>query len=151
MKRIAIIAAVIAIAFIIGISSLGPYVPEHEICKGTAACFSGIVTQVTDGDTIKVDGKPIRLALISTPELHERGGIGAREFTLEFCPVGSVAIVDQDDGQRDGSFGRMIAAVYCGDNLLNSGLLDFRKGTIDERFCRTSEFSGEDWVKRHGC
>ncbi len=151
MKRIAIIAAVIAIALIIGISSLGPDVPEHEICKGAAACFSGTVTEVIDGDTIKVDGKSIRLALVSSPELHESGGIGAREFTFGVCPVGSVAIVDEDDGQKEGSFGRMIGVVYCGDNLLNSELLDFRKATIDERFCSTSEFSGEDWVKRHGC
>ena len=121
------------------------------ICKGNAACFSGKVTAVTDGDTIKVDGKTIRLALSSTPELHESSGINAREYVLKVCPVGSIAIVDEDDGQQEGSYGRTVAAIYCGDKLLNSAILDSKLGVISREFCKSSEFGNEDWAKRNGC
>jgi len=150
-----IFTVIIALAGLILISIAALSAPDSEIkpeqCKGSAACFSGKVTAITDGDTIKVDGKPIRLALTSTPELHESGGINAREFTLEFCPPGSTAIVDEDDGQQEGSFGRMIAAVYCSDMLLNAALLDSKRATISERFCSSSEFGNEDWALRNGC
>ena len=36
---------------------------ETGMCSGNAGCFTGIVTNVIDGDTIKVDGQPIRFAL----------------------------------------------------------------------------------------
>jgi len=138
---------------LVSIAALSP--PDSEVipeqCMGSDSCFSGKVTAITDGDTIKVDGKPIRLALSSTPELHESGGINAREFTLEFCPPGSTAIVDEDDGQQEGSFGRMIAAVYCSDKLLNAALLDSKRATISERFCSSSEFGNEEWALRNGC
>jgi len=154
LKKI-IYTVIIALAglILISIAVLSP--PDSEVkleqCMGSAACFSGKVTAITDGDTIKVDGKPIRLALSSTPELHESGGINAREFTLEFCPPGSTAIVDEDDGQQEGSFGRMIAAVYCSDKLLNAALLDSKRATISERFCSSSEFGHEEWALRNGC
>ena len=110
-----------------------------------------ILAAVTDGDTIKVEGITIRLSLASAPELHESGGINAREFTLETCPVGSTATVDEDDGQMEGSFGRTVAAVYCGDKLLNAAILDSKLGVISKEFCGTSEFGTEDWAKRNGC
>jgi endonuclease YncB( thermonuclease family) len=152
-KTIFTVLIAIAGLILISIASLSP--PDSELkpeqCKGSAACFSGKVTAITDGDTIKVDGKAIRLTLTSTPELHESGGINSREFTLSFCPPGSIAIVDEDDGQQEGSLGRMIAAVYCHDMLLNAALLDSKHATISERFCSSSEFGNEDWAKRNGC
>ncbi len=154
MKK-AIFTVIIALVGLILISIAAQSPPDSEVtpeqCMGSASCFSGKVTAITDGDTIKVDGKPIRLALSSTPELHESGGINAREFTLEFCPPGSTAIVDEDDGQQEGSFGRMIAAVYCSDKLLNAALLDSKRATISERFCSSSEFGNEEWALRNGC
>jgi endonuclease YncB( thermonuclease family) len=152
----AVLAAAIAIVFLIASGIIGylSQLDEEEkpaICKGTAACFMGKVTAVTDGDTIKVEGIAIRLALASAPELHESGGINAREYTLKACPVGSIATVDEDDGQREGSLGRTIAAVYCGDKLLNAALLDSKLGSISSEFCGTSEFGSEDWAKRNGC
>jgi len=76
-----IFSVIIALAGLIRISITTLSPPDSEVkleqCKGTAACFSGKVTAITDGDTIKVDGKPIRLALSSTPELHENGGINS--------------------------------------------------------------------------
>ena len=155
MKK-AILAATIAIVFLI-VSGIIGYLSQSEdenkpaICKGTAACFVGKVTAVTDGDTIKIEGIAIRLSLASARELHESGGINAREFTLKTCPVGSTATVDEDDGQMEGSYGRTVAAVYCGDKLLNAAILDSKLGTISKQFCGVSEFGAEDWAKRNGC
>jgi len=150
-----IFTVIIVLAGLILVSIAVLSTPDSEVkleqCKGSAACFSGKVTAVTDGDTIKVDGKAIRLALTSTPELHESGGINAREFTLAFCPPGSTAIVDEDDGQQEGNFGRMIAAVYCSDMLLNVALLDSKHATISARFCSSSEFGNEYWAIKNGC
>ena len=154
MKK-TIISIIIGVAGLVLISVAGLSIPNIDVkpeqCKGTAACFFGKVTAITDGDTIKVDGKPIRLALTSTPELHESGGINAREFTLEFCPPGTIAVIDEDDGQQEGSYGRMIAVVYCNDMNLNAALLDSKRATISEKFCSDSEFGKEDWARRNGC
>ena len=148
-----IIAIIIAIAAAFGL--MNPAEEQEDLknvfCKGTAECFAGTVTEVIDGDTIKVEGASIRLALASAPELHEGGGIGAREFTLSFCPIGSQAIVDEDDGQTQGSFGRTIANVFCGERSLNAALLDTNRAQISVEFCDVSEFGTEDWAKRNGC
>ena len=39
-------------------------------CSGNARCFSGKVTSVIDGDTIRVNDHSVRLALSSAPELN---------------------------------------------------------------------------------
>jgi len=124
---------------------------QSQSCSGSAGCFTGYVTDVIDGDTIEVDGTRIRLALTSTPELSEEYGIEALEFTTTLCPIGSTALVDEDDGQTGGSYGRTIGKVYCGDVSLNSALLEEGLAYIDETFCSTSEFSSEEWAKKYGC
>ena len=113
--------------------------------------FESHVTDVIDGDTIEVDHVRIRLSLTSTPELDEKGGVKAKQFTSNLCPLGSLARVVVDGGQPQDQYGRMLAKVYCGDELLNSELLEYDLATIDKRFCSKSEFSGEDWAKKYGC
>ena len=154
-KKIAISIA-IGIGFLIIVMTEGSYFAylpnENGIsCEGSANCFTGTVTEVIDGDTIVVNDVHVRLALTSTPELNETYGIESKEFTESICPVGSNALVDEDDGQVGGSYGRMIGKVYCGKTLLNSALLDKGLGTIDTTFCSVSEFSIEDWAQKYGC
>ncbi|MEM2161036.1 MAG: thermonuclease family protein [Candidatus Nitrosotenuis sp.] len=120
-------------------------------CSGSTGCISGIVARVIDGDTLEINGTRIRLALTSTPELSEKNGIDAKDFTSKFCPVGSYVIVDEDDLQKGGSYGRTIGKVLCKHGMLNSALLESNLAYIDKRFCSTSEFSSEDWAKKHGC
>ncbi len=120
-------------------------------CKGTAGCFFGPVTHVIDGDTVVVNDVHIRFALAAAPELSQKGGVEAKEFVESICQVGSKALVDEDDGQRGGSYGRTIGELYCGDTLVNSALLEKGLGTIDKRFCGTSEFASEGWAKKYGC
>ena len=131
------------------------------LCKGAAACFSGNVTKVVDGDTLDVNGIRIRLSLINTPEVGMKNYTEAKDLALKLCPVGSMALVDQDDGQTRGSYGRMIGEVYCNfkagvENLtltknlseeeLKSGLAE-----ILTKYCASSEFAGELWAKKYGC
>ncbi len=92
-------------------------------CSGSASCSEGIVTKIIDGDTIDVDYLTIRFSLINSPEFGESGYEAATLFTAEMCPVGSRVLVDEDDGQTSGSFGRQIAKVFCGNKVINEELL----------------------------
>jgi endonuclease YncB( thermonuclease family) len=128
--------------------------PESDLrieCSGSGACFKGIVTKVIDGDTIKVNDITIRLALVDTPERREIGYQEATSYTARLCPEGSEVFVDEDDGQTSGSYGRMIAKVYCGGKVINEGLLVSKNAIILAEFCAESEFSIDEWAKRYGC
>ena len=67
------------------------------------------------------------------------------------CPVGSQALIDEDDGQTQGSYGRILAVVYCDDMNLNEELLDSGLGYLASEFCDDSEFASTKWAKKHGC
>lgn len=127
-------------------------VPSSE-CQGQDDCFSGIVTEIVDGDTLDVNNVRIRLTLVNTPERGESGYQEAKEFIESMCPVGSKALVDEDDGQKEGSFDRVIGLVYCGNEklLLNEHLLNEGHAQVFGDFCGVSEFSEEGWVKEFGC
>jgi endonuclease YncB( thermonuclease family) len=120
-------------------------------CSGEARCFSGTVTKVTDGDTIRVDDIAVRLALVNTPERGQAGYSEATNFTAGICPIGSMATVDEDDGQTEGSYGRVVAKVFCSGKMLNEELLAAGHAAIYESFCSESEFGREEWAVRHGC
>jgi len=122
-----------------------------QSCSGSARCISGTVTRIVDGDTIHVDGQSIRFALVSAPELHEDGGTSAKQVIEIMCPVGSKVLVDEDDGQQEGSYGRIVAVVYCDGINLNALSLDLYRVYLSSEFCYKSEFSSEDWVQEYGC
>jgi micrococcal nuclease len=127
-----------------------PSYPSHD-CSGNARCITGTVTSVIDGDTIKVDGQSIRFALASAPEPNEFGGDTARNFIEEICPVGSTATVDEDDGQTEGSYGRIVGVIYCNGVNLNEELVDSGLGYLSTGFCDGSEFATENWAQKYGC
>lgn len=123
-----------------------------------ATAQTGTVTRVIDGDTLQVDRETtIRLALVDTPERGELGYEEASSFTRLKCPVGTTVVYDADDGQKEGSYGRLIAMVWCtghGTNAavsLNDLLLVHGFAEIDKRFCSASEFGDDEWAKRGGC
>lgn len=120
-------------------------------CSGSASCFAGTVTHIVDGDTIDIGEMRIRLALVNTPERGNEGYSSATDFTSLACPVGSKAIIDEDDGQLEGSFGRMIGKVTCGDKVLNAELLTAGFAQVLTEFCAESEFAEEDWADNYGC
>jgi len=128
----------------------GP-LPEKQVCSGGARCVSGMVTKVIDGDTIEVDGQSIRFALVDTPEYGEKGYTQARNYIETICPVGSGALVDEDDLQTEGSHGRIIGVIYCNNLNLNEQVLSVGHAEILTSFCSKSEFAGEQWVQKFGC
>ena len=131
------------------------------LCKGAAVCFSGNVTKVVDGDTLDVNGIRIRLSLINTPEIGMKNYTEAKDLALKLCPVGSMALVDQDDGQTRRSYGRMIGEVYCNfkagvENLTltkNLSEEELKSGLAEmlTKYCASSEFASELWAKKYGC
>ena len=120
-------------------------------CLGTAKCFTGIVTKVIDGDTLKVNGESIRFSLASAPELKGYGGVDSKNFIETICPVGSTVTVDEDDGHVIGSYGRIVGLIHCNGVNLSSELLDSTLGYLDDRFCDSSEFAELKWAQKHGC
>jgi micrococcal nuclease len=66
-------------------------------------------------------------------------------------------LVDEDDGQKEGSFDRVIGLVYCGNENINSKkslnelLLEGGYAVIYQDFCGVSEFSRAPWVQSRGC
>ncbi len=124
---------------------------SSQDCSGTARCITGFVTKIVDGDTIHVDGVSVRFALSSAPELKGYGGTDSRDFIDTICPVGSDVLVDEDDSQTEGSFGRIIGVVYCNGVNLNSELLDAGLGYLADQFCDSSEFAEDSWAVKHGC
>lgn len=124
-------------------------------CEGTANCLLGMVTKVIDGDTVDVDdGKRIRLSLVNTPERNEPGYAEAKDFVQKVCGVGKPILVDEDDRQKEGSYGRMIGLVYCGDEhliSLNQILVEKGYAKILPNFCQRSEFSYMMWAQNNGC
>jgi hypothetical protein len=126
-------------------------------CQGQADCFRGTVTEIVDGDTLDINNVRVRLALVNTPERGENGYTEALDFVQSVCNVGTTALIDEDDGQKEGSFDRVIGLVYCGnDNInnkksLNELLLDGGYATIYQDFCGISEFTSASWAQSRGC
>ena len=126
-----------------------------------ATAITGTISRVIDGDTILVNGDTtIRLALVDTPERGQPGYEAASTFTRTQCPSGTTIIYDADDGQRGGSYGRLIALVWCAGIghtasnaavTLNEMLLIRGYAEIDKRFCGASEFGDDEWAVRGGC
>lgn len=147
LRRIVWFAAILIIAIFVYANQNG----QMFGCRGSAACFAGKVDRVIDGDTLVISNVTIRLALVNVPGKNEKAGMEALNFTANLCRVGSTALVDEDDGQRDGSYGRTVAVVYCGKKNVNEALLSNGFGSMYIDFCRRSEFRNEDWAKRNGC
>ena len=118
--------------------------------------FSGIITEITDGDTLDfriLNGSniTIRLSLVDTPERGELGYEEASEFAATVCPVGSDAIFVQDSWQKVDKYDRSLGLVYCNDMMLNEMLLSSGHSEIFEIYCDESEFGTQDWAVKYGC
>src|SRR5918992_2594710 len=127
-------------------------------CQGQADCFKGKVTGIVDGDTLDINNIRVRLTLVNTPERGEAGYTEAREFVKSVCSIGTDVLVGEDDGQKEGSYDRLIGLVYCvGDDnssnnkgaLLNGVLLQRGYAVVFEEFCDKSEFSKARWVQEY--
>ena len=118
--------------------------------------FSGIISKITDGDTLDfriMNGEniTIRLSLVDTPERGEPGYEEAANFVESFCPVRSAAVFVQDSWQKVDKYDRSLGLVYCSDMLLNEILLSSGHAEIFKIYCSESEFGNQDWAVRYGC
>ena len=133
----------------------GPSEPEIIVepasCFGIGDCITGKVTEIIDGSVIFVNRSSIKFVLIDTEQISTPGGKEAKKFVEQACPVGSKVLVDEDGGQKLGSFGRMLAVVYCDNVNINSALLEAGLAKFKTNHCKISEFSEQDWTKNHGC
>ncbi len=73
----------------------------------------GRVTEVTDGDSIKVDGRSIRLIGVNAPEFGRPNAGPSRDALLQLLEGGSVRL-EHDIEVRD-QFGRELAYVFLDD------------------------------------
>ena len=120
-------------------------IPTSNYNSANAQYFTGKVTGIVDGDTIQVDGKSIRFALASTPEINTPMGLAAKKYVQEICPMGSKVTVDEDDGQTQGSYGRIVAMVTCNGVNLNQAIIEKGFGHLSFAYCEDSEFSDNAW------
>src|SRR3989449_9532411 len=102
-KRQSVTAVVVLVAVLVAAGLLYSYLPKgspssnpsgippgnSSKCKGTAACFTGSVTYMVEGDRLNVAPRRIRLALVNSPEVGQRGITEAKKFTPRPGPVGS--------------------------------------------------------------
>ncbi len=127
--------------------------PESCPTSFSPRCFTGTVTEILDGDTVRVDHARFGLVLISSTQLDEEEGQKAKAFLESVCPVGSDALVDQDNLRPfEGLIGsgRILGTVYCNGLNLNEELVKFDSEYFDGMYCHTSEFADESWA-REGC
>jgi endonuclease YncB( thermonuclease family) len=97
--------------------------------------------EIVDGDTIDVNNVRIRLSMVDAPEREEVGYGEATKTVESICPVSSNALVDEDDGQKERSYDRVIGVVYCNSNArsVNQVLIEDGKATVYEDFCNVSD------------
>ena len=91
-----------------------------------------MVVDVIDGDTIVVQiagrDEHVRLIGIDTPEVHvtegepECQGPEASAFTASLLPPGTSVRLERDVVGRD-DYGRLLAYVYAGDELVNEAIV----------------------------
>ncbi len=113
-------------------------------------CYVGVVTKIVDGDTIYVDKKPVRLALVNTPEKRQTGYDDATSFVLGSCPIGSQILVDVDDILSTDELGVNFAKITCGNVNVNESLMKKGLARMYDSFCTESEFMYEAWAT-HNC
>ncbi|MCK9442492.1 MAG: thermonuclease family protein [Methanothrix sp.] len=114
----------------------------------------GIVTYVTDGDTITVEGVGVvRLADVDSPELAETGGPEAKEYTRKQL-LGKLVFLDLDNITGLDRYGRKVCIVSMvnddgsvGENF-NCMLVDAGHATVED--VKDNEFDPREWWETTG-
>lgn len=62
-------------------------------------------------------------------------------------------MVNEDDGQKAGIYGRMIGLVLCErlDSSLNKAILTSGNAEVLAQFFGANKFSTKDWAQQYGC
>jgi micrococcal nuclease len=79
--------------------------------------FSGVVVRAIDGDTVELsDGRRIRYIGVDAPEAHAAGGAAATARNRDLVQGKTVRL--EFDHDRHDRFGRVLAHVWVGENLV---------------------------------
>ena len=92
--------------------------------------LEGAVTHVRDGDTIEVEGVPVRLSGLHAPEMHEDRGSTARDFMINL--VAGQQVRCELTGAR--SYDREIGICYLGSTDIAAELVKAGLGRDCPRF-----------------
>ena len=65
--------------------------------------------------------------------------------------MGSEVLVDEDEGQIEGNYERIIGKVFCQGIMLNEKIIEKGHGQLSTFYCNQSEFYDEPWAKKYGC
>ena len=151
IRRYYVVPIVIAIVSIIVVFGFGSSDTTPENIEPIFMGHEGQITRVIDGDTLLIDQTKIRLSLVNSPELNEKGYQEAKNFASTVCPVGANAEFVEDSWQPVDKYGRSVGLVYCNDMMLNKLLLTNGHAEISTYYCDKSEFGNDDWARAYGC
>jgi micrococcal nuclease len=109
----------------------------------------GNVTNVTDGDTIIVEGLGVvRLADVNSPELAATGGPEAKEYTRKQL-LGKLVFLDLDNKTGLDQYGRKVCVVFLANAngtvgaLFNRMLVDAGHARVED--VKDNEFDPREW------
>ena len=120
-------------------------------CMGDGQCITGTITGYNEAFAPKINSYLTRMSIATAPELRDEGGQTAVDYVESICPVGSTAMIDEDDGQIGNLDGRIIGVIYCNGVNLNEVLGTSEYGSMWTKFCKQSEFVREPWAWDNGC
>jgi endonuclease YncB( thermonuclease family) len=120
-------------------------------CDPARDCFQGSITRITDGDTLEVNERRVRLVLVDAPERNTPAGPAATRYLEALCPAGSQALVYVDSLQPRDDYGRTLGLVWCGGRRVNEEMIRSGRAALYRRFCGESVFGLEPWAIELGC
>lgn len=110
-------------------------------CKAES---TGLCTQVSDGDTIYVEGVgKVRLVGVNTPEKGVKGADTSTYLVKKLCLNREVSL-DIDNSKHTDKYGRTLAVVIVDGKNLNEILL--KEGLAEIMYIPPSEFHPQDWA-----
>jgi micrococcal nuclease len=138
---------ILGVAIVMVLVILVPPSTQLQCSNDKGVCYETTLLEVIDGDTIRnSNDELIQFSLVSAPELDKKEGENSKVFLEVICPIGSKIIIDEDDGQLQGSYDKTVAQVYCNRMSMNAEMIYNNHAAIDTSSCGISEFTFELWT-----
>jgi micrococcal nuclease len=107
----------------------------YSYSVATAQTMTGTVSSITDCDTVKVKTSngtlTVRTACTDSPESDQPGGSQATARLRQLLPVGQAVTLNVVDTDR---YGRSVAEIYKGNNLVNLWMVQEGKAVIYPKY-----------------